>query len=160
MRGRHARVRRMELIGPAAAAELGRDLIDPLGDDQYGAVHRFREEVAQRPLEAARQHYSVALLSDERERAVNLEDAVGIGSEQSAASRSKITGPEVLRAVRYQVDHLRDRFHGSFPAGRMRIAWPPPGASAIRRCEVRVTVRCDMTTGVGFVSQLAPGPSA
>src|SRR5712664_514146 len=160
MRGRHARVRRMELIGPAATAELGRDLIDPLGDDQYGAVHRFREEIAQRPLEAPRQDDAVALLGNERKGAVDREYALGIRGEQSAASRSKITGPEVLRAVRYQVDHLRDRFHGSFPAGRMRIAWPPPGASAIRRCEVRVTVRCEMATGVGFVSQLAPGPSA
>ncbi len=58
-------------------------------------------------------------------------------------------------------DHQRamSPFH-RFVTGRMRIACPPPGASASCRCEPRVTVRCAIVTGSGFVSQFAPGPSA
>src|SRR6266404_2330440 len=160
MRGRHARVRRVKLTAPAAARELRRDLVDPLGDDQDRAVGRLGEEIAQRPLEAPRQDYALAFLGHERERAVDREYAPGISGEQRAPSCREITGPEMLRAIRDQVDHLRNLFHGRFPAGRMRIAWPPPGANAMRRCDARVTVRCVMDTGSGLVSQSAPGPSA
>src|SRR5206468_7500090 len=132
----------------------------PLRDDQDGTVRRFREEVAQRSLETPRQYHSLAFLGDERERAVDREHSLGIRGQQRAPSCSEITGPEMLRAIRDQVGHLRNLFYGRFPAGRMRIAWPPPGASATRRCEARVTVRCVMDTGSGLVSQLAPGPSA
>src|SRR6266542_109227 len=45
-------------------------------------------------------------------------------------------------------------------AGRIRMAWPPPGASTIWRREAAVTVRLEIATGRGLVSQFAPGPSA
>ena|SRR5881396_2965603 len=44
--------------------------------------------------------------------------------------------------------------------GRSLIACPPPGARARRRCDARVTVRWEIVTGSGLVSQSAPGPSA
>src|SRR6266550_2277222 len=44
--------------------------------------------------------------------------------------------------------------------GRILIACPPPGASARRRCDARVTARWEIVTGSGLVSQSAPGPSA
>ena len=71
MRRRHARVRRVKLIGPAAALEFGRDFIDPLRHDEHGAVDRFRQEVAERPLQAARENHALAFLRDKRERAVD-----------------------------------------------------------------------------------------
>ena len=44
--------------------------------------------------------------------------------------------------------------------GRMRIAWPPPGASITRRRVAEVTGRLVMVTGNGLSSQFALGPSA
>ena len=45
-------------------------------------------------------------------------------------------------------------------AGRMRIAWPPPGASTRWSREALVTERCVIVTGNGLSSQFALGPSA
>src|SRR6266850_5750126 len=166
MRRRHPRVRRVKLIGPAAPAELGRDLVDPLGHDQDGAVGGLGEEIAQRPLETPRQDDALALLGDECKRAVDRQYAGGIGGEQGLARRNEITRPEVLRAVRNEIDDLRDLLHGALRlrdstcTGWMRIAWPPPGASAMCSTEFRVTMRCEIATGSGLVSPLAPGPSA
>src|SRR5207249_2579705 len=52
------------------------------------------------------------------------------------------------------------RSHLPYRAGRIRIAWPPPGARTIRRRVVESTGRLEIATGNGFVSQFAPGPSA
>ena len=52
------------------------------------------------------------------------------------------------------------RSHLPYRAGRIRIAWPPPGARTRRKREAAVTARWEIETGSGFVSQLAPGPSA
>ena len=165
---RHACVRRMELIAPTVPLQLGGDRVDPFGDDEHRSVGGLRQEIAQRPLQAARQDDALTFLRDECKRAVDAEHGFGIGREQSLACAREVTGPQVLRLVRNQVDDLRDvAVHGraaraarGAPTGRMRIASPPPGAMAMRRTELRVTVRCEIATGVGFVSQLAPGPSA
>ena len=159
VRGRHARVRGMKLIGPPPPLELGANLIDSLGDDEHGAGGGLRQEIAQRPLQAAGQDDAIAVVRDERERAVDRQHAGWIRGEQRPVRTLEVTGPQMLCGVRNQVDDLRDVLvHGR--AGRMRIACPPPGASAIRSTELRVTGRCEMATAVGLVSQLAPGPSA
>ena len=81
----------MKLIRPAAAAQLGRDLVDPLRHDQNGASGGLCEEIAQRPLEAPRQYHSLPFLGDECERALNLEDAAGICCEQRAPGTIEVT---------------------------------------------------------------------
>ena len=63
---RHPGVGRMELILPPTPLQLGRDRIDPLGDDEHRTVRSLCEEIAQRPLEAPRQHDALAFLRDER----------------------------------------------------------------------------------------------
>ena len=50
--------------------------------------------------------------------------------------------------------------HSRHLAGRMRIACPPPGASAMCNCVADVTVRRVIVTGRGLSNQFAPGPSA
>ena len=86
----------MKLIGPAMTAQFRRDLVDSLRHDQHRPVGCLRQEIAQRPIQAPRQNHSLAVLRDERERAIDREYDGGIRGEQSAASGSKITGPEVL----------------------------------------------------------------
>src|SRR5205823_3202833 len=49
---------------------------------------------------------------------------------------------------------------GTYGAGRIRIACPPPGASTRCSRDRESTGRLEIATGNGFVSQFAPGPSA
>jgi hypothetical protein len=45
-------------------------------------------------------------------------------------------------------------------AGRMRMAWPPPGARTTRSWVALVIGRRVIVTGSGLSNQFAPGPSA
>jgi hypothetical protein len=55
----------MKLVGPAMPAELCRDLIDPLGDQEHRPVGGLCEEIAQRPLQAPGQYHALAILGNE-----------------------------------------------------------------------------------------------
>jgi len=84
MRRRHPRVRRVKLIGPAAPAELGRDLVDPLGHDQDGAVGGLGEEIPQAAARGSAPGDALAVLRDEGKRSVDRQYAGG-----SAASKAR-----------------------------------------------------------------------
>ena len=65
VRWNHSRITRVELTRPSPARQLRGDRVDPLGHDQYRSIDRFCEKVAQRTVEAARQHDSLAILRNE-----------------------------------------------------------------------------------------------
>ena len=60
MRGNHARVARVELLGPSTARQLRRDLVDALGDDQHWSIGGLRQKVSHRTVETSRQHDALA----------------------------------------------------------------------------------------------------
>ena len=98
----------MELVRPPATRQLGRDLVDPLGDDEHRSVHRLRQEVAHRPVEAPRQHDALPVLRHERERAVDRQHRADVVREQSAPRLVGVDRPEPLGLVGDQVDDAGD----------------------------------------------------
>src|SRR6185437_231245 len=109
VRWNHARIARMKLVRPPAMLELSLDLVDSLGDDQHRTGGRFGEEVSQRPVEASGEHDALAVLRDERERAVEREDVAGLSGANALARRGFTHRPEALRSWWDEVDDFCNR---------------------------------------------------
>src|SRR6185312_1581973 len=75
---------------------------------------------------------------------------------RNAERGTRNSAPEQLPRSAFRLP----RSHFSYRAGRILIACPPPGASTMCSRDVASTVRLEMVTGNGLVSQFAPGPSA
>ena len=76
--------------------QLGRDLVDPFGDDQHGAVDGLRQKVSERPVQTAGQYYPLAVLGNDGKRAIELKNRAGVTSEQPAPSFRFVARPESL----------------------------------------------------------------
>ena len=76
--------------------QLGRDLVDPFGDDQHGAVDGLRQKVSERPVQTSRQHHALPILCYESKGAVDLKYFVDVTSEQPAPSFRFVARPESL----------------------------------------------------------------
>ena len=72
VRRHHARVAGVELPRPTPPRQFGCNLIDTLGHDERRPVDRLGQEVAQRPVQAPRQHDALPVLRHQRERAVQI----------------------------------------------------------------------------------------
>lgn len=84
--------------------------------------------------------------------------AAGGDPRPSASSaKSAVAFPSISTLQHANTRRSQPDLYG---ASRIRIAWPPPGASTIRNRVAEVTGRFEIATGSGLSSQLAPGPSA
>ena len=99
----------------------------------------------------------VAGLFDRRtQRRADAEQRLGRYTD-ALAQAVDVAGVNAHRS-RERSESLQLRF--SHRAGRIRIAWPPPGASLTRSRVAEVTALFVMLTGRGLSSQFASGPSA
>ena len=109
MCGHHARIARVELIGPPVTPELRRDLVDSLGNDQYWPIGGLRQKVSHRTVETSRQCDPLPILSNESKRAVDAQYSIDVTSEQPAPSFRFVDRPESLGLWGDQIDDPGNR---------------------------------------------------
>jgi hypothetical protein len=128
----------MELPRPSTARQLGRDRVDPLGDDQYRSIDSFREKVSQRAVETARQHDSLAILSDEGKGPLEIEYSGNVASEKPTSSVGFVNRSGSCRLFGNQVD---DAGNGQLLIHVKKI---PPVRCRCYNLSQRCAVRCSM----------------
>lgn len=90
MCGNHARVAQVELISPSVTSELRCNLVDAIGNDQHRTIGGLCEKISHWTVETSRQQNALAILCEERERAVDIENCVGVAVEEATSSFSFI----------------------------------------------------------------------
>ena len=121
MRRNHARVVRMKLISETLFLEPLSNGIDAMSDDERRPLDLLGQKVAQRPVERTGQLDRLAVLGDERERAVEVADGFRRAVEHALA---RLPGGEVEQLGFVGVGQVNDAFDVLVHGGQLFTSNP------------------------------------